>query len=284
MDAARHFRARLYKSFGLEPPHTRHRSSDFRQPKVPLQALLIDGGRHAMGEFFEAAAHLSKVHGITFKRISWANHTGMQSGADFFREHLQFLSQTDIHISGPGTTLMYQQLLQDGSVVVNLGAGDAESGKLINFGDEYMAEGAPYLRALYALRKTPKRAGRTGYTKAEGKHVAELALFAKKLIQDGFSIPTEPGSNLSPHAAVVKAYAHLSVGDCSTPVDPLMPLRGYIYEWTNMTLKDENLGAQKTQNFARLPKSNAQHQRLWAALRQGYNDWAHFDWFDSADL
>jgi hypothetical protein len=39
--------------------------------------------------------------------------------------------------------MMYQQLMPDGSVLVNLGGRNG-------FMDEFMAEGAPHLRALYA--------------------------------------------------------------------------------------------------------------------------------------
>ena len=111
-------------------------------------------------------------------------------------------------ISGPGTTMMYQQFLRDGSVVVNLGGNKG-------YMDEFIAEGASYLRALYA--RMPLHDALHG-----GVVVRELAMQARDLVfkGGGFAMPTPCGLNLSPTATMLKTYAHLIHPD----IDPLTPL------------------------------------------------------------
>merc|ERR1712048_232910 len=96
-----------------------------------------------------------------------------------------------------------------GSVVVNLGDRNTA-----NTMDEYMAEGAPHLRAIYALPHPG--------ADIDKRHVALLANTARELILHGFKIPGVPGSSLSPTGAVLKAFAHLEGGP---EPDPLLPLR-----------------------------------------------------------
>lgn len=218
LDAARAFRDRIYKFLDVQPAKHRSKSNEDRSTTQPMQAILIEGGHMPVGAFAEEAVQICAGYGIELKPMSWTDSTLFPTteeslytapGVSTFRQHLQLLRNTDIHISGPGTTMMYQQFLPDGSVIVNLG--DIDTGNTM---DEYMAEGAPHLRALYAIPHpgiVPK-----------AEHVAALAVQARNLILGGFTMPSPPGSNLSPSGAVLKAYLHLESG---LAVDPLMPVR-----------------------------------------------------------
>merc|ERR550514_762855 len=89
----------------------------------------------------------------------------------------------------------------------------------MNFMDEYMAEGAPHLRALYARLDSKKS------REEMAMHVAELIQEAQRLISSGFPIPGPTGVNLSPVSSVLKAYAHLKLEeDAEHPINPLTTL------------------------------------------------------------
>merc|ERR1712194_297214 len=66
-----------------------------------------------------------------------------------------------------------------------------------NFMEEYMAEGAPYFRALYDLSPGGD---------AQPVPLLNLVLEAKKLLDEGFPRPVPVGANLSPVGLVFKAY------------------------------------------------------------------------------
>jgi hypothetical protein len=146
-DAARMFRARMYHRFGLTPPRVRRRvSSEGRSRDSPLRGLLVGSTSHfGTASVASAAVATAGRLGVMLVHFSgWGDVSAYPAGPARFREHLRLLATIDIHISGPGTTCMYQQLLPDGSVVVNLGS----KPRSFSYMDEFMAEGAPYLRAL----------------------------------------------------------------------------------------------------------------------------------------
>jgi len=142
--------------------------------------------------------------------VSWspnAKHPDMQTGN--FTRHMEIIRQTDIHVSGPGTGQMYQTFLPDGAVHVNLGqlitGGDfcLKCKVMQGFMEEYMAEGAPYLKVLFHPQyKTNARVTRETLT--------PLIQEAGWLLRLG--IPARPpaiGAKLSPVTRVFKAYSYL---------------------------------------------------------------------------
>mmetsp|Transcript_59968 Transcript_59968/g.151909 ORF Transcript_59968/g.151909 Transcript_59968/m.151909 type:complete len:159 (-) Transcript_59968:77-553(-) len=69
--------------------------------------------------------------------------------------------------------------------------------------EEYMAEGAPYLRALYY----PKRKGGK-VPNLEVSTLVKLLEEARRLLQQGLEGPVSVGSNLSPVGKLFKAYCY----------------------------------------------------------------------------
>merc|ERR1712151_1442003 len=113
-----------------------------------------------------------------------------------FRGHINTISETDVHISSPGTAQMYQTFLPDGAVHINMGDGDG------SYMEEYMAEGSPYLRALYY----PRRLKKSGLF--ELTNMQELLRRARELLNKGFTKPVPINENLSPIGRVYKALAY----------------------------------------------------------------------------
>ncbi|CAF3059251.1 unnamed protein product [Rotaria sp. Silwood2] len=112
-----------------------------------------------------------------------------------FAHHLRLLRTTDIQITGPGTGSMYQSLVPDGSVVINVGGLIPLTPKDHNITytshmEQYMASGAPYLKALYyPINERPKG--------IKQEVLVKLIREAAKLIMNGFSIPVNPTENLA---------------------------------------------------------------------------------------
>lgn len=195
LNACRLFRDRMYRAYKLEPPP----AVSARPGDAPFRAILIENKRYpkTMLESLVSAFHADKSlkNGMTLELISWSpnvTHLSMQNGD--LTEHLKVIRSTDVHISGPGTGQMYQTLLPDGAVHINLGA---PAGCPRGYMEEYMAEGAPYLRALY-------------YTNPGG--LIDPGMFlsvvrqAKEILTRGLSMPVPIGTNLSPVGQVYKAY------------------------------------------------------------------------------
>ncbi|CAF1283341.1 unnamed protein product [Rotaria sordida] len=114
----------------------------------------------------------------------------------YFTAQLRLLRTMDIHIIGPGTGAMYQTFLSDGSVVINVGGliplrSEDQNITYTGYMEQYMASGAPYLKALYyPINERPKGIKR--------EELVKLIRKAAKLIMNGFSIPVNPIENLAP--------------------------------------------------------------------------------------
>ncbi|CAF4540286.1 unnamed protein product, partial [Rotaria sp. Silwood2] len=92
---------------------------------------------------------------------SWFNETPIDARSPtyelietYFTRQLRLLRTTDIQITGPGTGSMYQSFVPDGSVIINVGGLIPLTPKDQNitytaYMEQYMASGAPYLKALY---------------------------------------------------------------------------------------------------------------------------------------
>jgi len=106
LDAFRRLREHMLVRFQL-PPSTRGTSS-------VLRAITISNKRFTHDDRLALTRALADAQGITGKWVDWATMD--------FRTQLLTLSETHIHISGPGTALVNQPFLPDGSVHINLGA------------------------------------------------------------------------------------------------------------------------------------------------------------------
>lgn len=218
LNASRLFRDRMYEKHGLQLPTARgNHSAEQRNPRIPLSVLVIDNKRFSVQDKREIHAAIDEINGDTRMRkniMAWnetdSNRPLIQityldfrllvsdTGSDKrqFIRHLQFLSTTDIHVTGPGTGQMYQTFLADGAVHINLGGIKLGSVKNISmnftsFMEQYMTAGTPYIKGLYY----PINSRPLGVKKGE---VIKLVLEATQLIMQGFSLPVDPRENLAP--------------------------------------------------------------------------------------
>jgi len=218
LDACRAFRHAAYKNLGLEQPQP-------ARTKGPFRVIMIENKR--FGGLHELLADLKKLGSMKdfdIRVISWSKTQQRSKQSGNITEHLDIISHTDVHMSGPGTGMMYQTFLPEGAVHINLGAGGGSA--FAGYMEEYMAEGAPYLRALYYRPPHRSKQGRFDVGTVE-----KLLLEAKRLLQSGAHRPTAIGSNLSPVGRVFKAYCYfahrheISVKELARDLTPHRDLR-----------------------------------------------------------
>jgi len=207
LDACRSFRRKAYLSQGLPVPPPARSAGPFRVIIVGNKRLKLQ----MLAEALQEMTALGKpLEDFQIRFVDWTKprpglHQSMQSGN--LIEHLEILSQADIHMSAGGTGQMYQHFLPDGAVHINLGGGHLQNhGENQGFMEEYMAEGAPYLRALYYPRVVTREEREDPIT-VPG--LVGLLEKAKEVLRRGFSGPTPVGANLSPVGKVFKAYCYL---------------------------------------------------------------------------
>jgi len=290
LDAVRKFRDRLMHKFDILV-----KPRPIPSPTTVLQAIVIQSRTHhsiAEGAFQEAAMESAR-YGVDLKFVYWPDigfdkeevqigqlvdyQEGLGRGATpaAFAAQLRLLAKTDIHISGPGTSMMYQQLLRDGSVHVNLGNKIIKNSVPTAYMDEFMAEGSPHIRCLYAHFAEEDYRPATEY----GLAIGRLAGIAARLVREGFDIPVQRGINLSPTSTLLKAYGHLRYG---RGLDPLTPFWGYT--------GDEGLQKNTFSNFewmagvtnaSTTQYSDVDDLCLLSALGQDYNygDPMNLGWF-----
>lgn len=228
LNAAWWLRRKVYSSLGIVKP---------RRKGTMLRGIIVHNRRFKVGDgdskvpppWVDTVIRRAAQDGVKLDYVNWEEQTSCltvgqgdgkciaSTGAADFRRHIKLISQTHIHISAPGTAMMYQQFLPDGSVHVNLG--NLMGTPVPQFWEEHMAEGAPYIRALYYWptfnNSTPNA--------READRVVALVSEARRLVASGFKIPVPVGANLSPLAQVTKAYLFLTQDPRQT--SQLTPLR-----------------------------------------------------------
>lgn len=168
----------------------------------PWRVIMIENKRYSLRRLAkrlqEKTGPGAPLEGFQISSVSWSPSAGGGSGSNFSR-HLEILGVADVHITGPGTAMMYQPFLRDGAVHINTGI---PSWVGQGYMEEYLAEGSPHVRALYY----PRRTGRPLF---EDDVFVELLQKARKLLQAGMQQPEPVGANLSPVGKVFKAFAYL---------------------------------------------------------------------------
>jgi len=190
------FRERLMMAFGLAPPR-RASSNQGRDPMRPLQAYIADNER--FGGLFEFARNRLKEFEAWYNSncrrtkvtlIKWGNY-------NTFGKQLRMILDTDIWITSVGSAQYYGVLLNDGSVLLQLGYADPDLKKLPHYGEEFILASNPRIRVVHAplpqVRRFPS--------------VPELADNLEKavaLIRSDFKVPVEnPHEHLSVYARLV---------------------------------------------------------------------------------
>jgi len=174
------FRQRMYHKYNLT----------FNQKKKQtMNILIIHNKRFTDDEKNELLQTIDEIH-VRYPSIQ-IEYLDFQSNKSWtMKEHLELISRTNIHVSGPGTGQMYQTFLSDGSVHINLGAIHSRW-NFTSFMEQYMAAGTPYIKAIYY----PIQQRTQGIQK---EIVIQLIEQALQLIQQDFHIPVEPNFNLAP--------------------------------------------------------------------------------------
>lgn len=102
------YRDRLYRTLNVDPPTPLTPVI----PGTPIKAIAVHNKRWKEGD----RALFASLANVTY--IDFGNKDKGQS----LQSHLLLLRDTQVYITGPGTSLIYHPLLPDGSVVINVGA------------------------------------------------------------------------------------------------------------------------------------------------------------------
>ena len=98
--AIKKFRDRMFKRYGTP-----------QKNRDAANIIIVNNKRYSRDERKVIDRVVSENDSIQF--IDWSKHS--------FSEQLEIIRNTDIHISGPGTGMLYMPFLKDGAVNVNLG-------------------------------------------------------------------------------------------------------------------------------------------------------------------
>jgi hypothetical protein len=150
-NALTYFKERMYKTYNLTVD---------KPLGKPLKAIIVDNKRYSPKEK-NAMKELIEKHTDTevdIKYIFWQSYKT-------FAEQLKEIGDTDIHITGPGTGMMYMPFLKKGAVNINLGyiertetnydrpnlriAGTKTDYILPAYLEQSVCAGANYVRTIY---------------------------------------------------------------------------------------------------------------------------------------
>ena len=168
----RAFRDHVYRSYRLSPPV----AWPVRGPRAKQRGIMVWNKRYSaddrenLSKFLTLASLKFRAAAITFDWVHWPDYT--------FEQQLELLSGTAIYITGPGTAIMNQPFLPDGSAVIALGTYRAWSfqsrwySRLLLSGrqmvphpgymEQFMSAGVDYTRTLYYPLCNQLRRNRSG--------------------------------------------------------------------------------------------------------------------------
>jgi hypothetical protein len=205
LDAFRLLRQHIFTRFLLPPSPPR-----LKLPHGSLNAIAVQNKRFSSRDCMTIVSAFEYVFpNISGRFVDWGKVNG-------FRAQLEIISDTQIHLSGPGTGMMYQTFLPDGAVHVNLGNCALYNfqtsvwGALLSliypnyskaspgYMDQCMVASTPYHRALYYPIAEACGGGMT----RDG--LVSLMNEASMIYDSEFEIPVPRGINLSPDGLVVQ--------------------------------------------------------------------------------
>ncbi len=203
LDAFRLLRQHLLVRFSLPPTPPRLMGNN------TIRAIAVHNKRFTHSDYLALTRAFEDVSpSIVGRLVDWRDLG--------FRDQLRLLSATHIHLSAPGTGMLYQPFLPDGAVHVNLGAcslwpyqssvwGTLLSHVYAGYADpipgymeQSMVASTPYHRALYyPLQEV------CGGLQRERLH--SLITDAARIYKSQFAIPVPRGINLAPDGRVVQS-------------------------------------------------------------------------------
>jgi hypothetical protein len=197
-------RQHMLARFALPPSPAR-----LSQPHGSLRAVAVHNKRFSPGDYLAITQALEDaLPVVSGQLVDWRDLPD-------FRAQLELISGTQIHLSAPGTGMMYQPFLPDGAIHVNLGSCALFPfqvslwGRLMSliypgyskpspgFMEQAMVASTPYHRALYY----PIAEVCAGLTR---ERLRSLIAHAAALYDSGFEIPVPRGVNLSPDGFVAQ--------------------------------------------------------------------------------
>lgn len=225
LGAAQLFRRFVYNSFQIQPRVS---------PGDTLQGIIVHNRRwgEKKPSWVDLVSAKVAKQKVRMQYIMWGvtgteeKRTSPSPPTEAFIDQLRLVSKTDIYLSSPGTAIMYQHFLPDGAVVINMGEDPALPR---HFMEEYMTEGAPYIRALYywpvgSHGPIYAQENVEGACKSyNGTQIENLILEATQLVRTGFQMPVPVNVNLSPVTRVLKVYEFLTQN--KSELENLRPLR-----------------------------------------------------------
>lgn len=107
-DGLQHFKRRMMENCGATPN---------KPLNSPIKAVIISNKRYSPKEWVavnQVIKHYENNPDISLSVLDWSTITT-------FQDQMQVLQDIDIHITGPGTGMMYMPFLKNGAVNINLG-------------------------------------------------------------------------------------------------------------------------------------------------------------------
>eukprot|EP00053_Salpingoeca_punica_P009441 m.84544 g.84544 ORF g.84544 m.84544 type:complete len:559 (-) comp15026_c0_seq7:359-2035(-) len=143
-------------------------------------------------------ARKNSTHPITVRYMDWGE---MKNHEDQYKVQLQMQAETDVCITGPGTSLMSPPFMRPGSFVIGVGhchsfEDRSVATKIPWYMETYMCEAAnSYQKCLYLKSRT----------RCNGMNLTELEELIYQAYNDReYDLPLPAGANLTPEALVFK--------------------------------------------------------------------------------
>ena len=209
------YRKRILDRYHVNSP--RYQNATYRKHKQP--SILFIETKRVVTNYREVAASVGRISNARTAVVKW---DGMS-----FKEQLELISNTDIHVTGVGTGQMNVFLLPPGAVALGLGWRDDFSYNHVHFFDAILTS-LDHVSVVYYPSYGPEelqgtRSVTLNVSKATGMVMQALARFL-----EGFEIPISLDDNANDYD---RAYAYLfelsgglshmkRTGDEAWPVPP----------------------------------------------------------------
>lgn len=195
------FRDRIFSSFGI-PLFHQDESSCLLRNQRPLKANIFSNKRYSkreLSEIMDAITQVSLMRSVNVdvSFVDW-------SEVGDVRAQIQAVADTDIYISGPGTGLMLSTLLNDGSILLNLGHlrwTRAELHPFPSYMEEYLVAASPHLRALYYDRCL--------FPEINSHELTSMIVKAADMIRSCFETSSDHYSSVVNKSPIARAYTDI---------------------------------------------------------------------------
>eukprot|EP00053_Salpingoeca_punica_P017501 m.168789 g.168789 ORF g.168789 m.168789 type:complete len:562 (-) comp17224_c0_seq10:643-2328(-) len=263
LNAMYHFTRRMYHRYGLPLPLRKAIKEN-----SPFRVAVIHNKR-----FNESEVALLKGLAQSYRaseshiKLTYLDYGRIQP----FSSQLAVLATIDCYITSGGTGLMPHVFLPEGAIVINLGECKDQIVPAIGiplFMEQYMAEGAPYQRALYY----------DSVTRCQGLEKSKIeALIMKAYKMRGFETPVPAGSNLSPEGKIfIEMCKRTNETYCNKFLDDFNAMNDWmeyvVYETRHFYPQRSQIMDYAKQNGMWADGERAVDRNLLAKIKEEYKD------------